>query len=156
MSETAATPFGDRELRAARWYALALRDRQRASDAAAGDPEAAVFFYQQAAEKALKAVLVRADQAFGRTHSLDRLLVLAGRLDPAFLRCPGDPERVSAYATRFRYPAEDGDDSAHEEDVAAARTVADWLVTAAGEGLAGPVADLAGRMAADRRRGGPS
>lgn len=138
------------ELDAARWFALARRDLARAEAAAQDDAEAAVFFFRQSAEKALKAALVRAGTAFGRTHSLDRLLVLAGRLDPGFLDCPGDPERVSAYVARFRYSAEDGMDGATAEDVAAARLVATWLAETAERRLAGPVADLAAQILAGR------
>ncbi len=143
----AAPPIG--VLRAARWLAHAMRDRDRAEDLAArGDPELALFCWQQAAEKALKAVLVAAGAPFERTHSLDRLLVRAGRLDAGFLDCPGDPERVSAYVSRFRYPDELGDDAATPEDVEAARLVSAWLVAAAEARLAGPVAELAARIRA--------
>jgi HEPN domain-containing protein len=138
-------------LRAARWLAHALRDHARAAGLAqAGDAELAVFCHQQAAEKALKAVLVAAGEAFERTHSLDRLLVRVGRLAPGFLECPGDPERVTAYVSRFRYPDEAGEDVATAEDVAAAQLVSDWLVERAKAQLAGDVADWADRILAER------
>lgn len=136
-------------LRAARWLAHAQRDRARAGTMAQSDPELAVFCFQQAAEKALKAVLAEAHEGFERTHSLDRLLVRVGRFAPEFLECPGDPERVSAFVSRFRYPDEGGDDLAAPEDVAAARLVSEWLVTAAERRLQGAVSDLAVRILAD-------
>ena len=141
-------------VRAARWLAHAQRDRARADAMAATDAELSVFCFQQAAEKALKAVLVAAGEPFGRTHSLDRLLVRVGRFAPEFLACPGDPERVSSFVSRFRYPDEGGDDLADPEDVAQARRVAEWLVATAERHLTGPVGELARRILADLTRGG--
>lgn len=148
---TEALPTGEPPtvLRAARWLAHAPRDRSRATSLASTDAELAAFRFQQAAEKARKGVLVAVQEGFERTHSLDRLLVRAGRFAPEFLDCPGDPERVTAFVSRLRDPDEGGDDLVTAEDVAAARLVSERLVDAAKHRLAAPMADLAMRILAD-------
>jgi HEPN domain-containing protein len=144
----------ERELDAARWLATARRDFERAEAVVrTPDPEAAVFFFQQAAEKALKAVLWAEGISFPYTYSIDRLLVLLSARHPGLLRCPGNPERVSGYATRFRYPSPDGHDLARAEDVAEAALVATWLLRECTAALAGTVSDLAAEIEAERRRG---
>lgn len=72
--------------RAARWLARALSDLRNAHDLAGrGEADLAVFCFQQAAGKALTALLVDARVGFGRTHNLAALLVPAARLDAGFL-----------------------------------------------------------------------
>lgn len=128
MTQGAIGPEDDtQEAEAGRWLAASLRDLDRAEAAVRDDPKLAVFLYQQAAEKGLKAVLWAERTRFGFTHSLDRLLVLVGRKSQ-FLACPGDPELVSSFATRFRYPSPSGRDYATEDEVAGAQEVSRWLV----------------------------
>ena len=64
------------------------------------------FHAQQAAEKALKAVLVHASVDFPRTHDLQALLVLIG---DAGMAVPPELEGVSAltrFAAETRYPGD--------------------------------------------------
>jgi HEPN domain-containing protein len=64
------------------------------------------FHAQQAAEKALKAVLVHAWVDFPRTHDLQALLVL---IDDAGMAVPPELEGVSAltrFAVETRYPGD--------------------------------------------------
>lgn len=147
--ESSGQPAG--VLRAARWLAHAQPDRARAGAMAGSDPELAVFCVQQAADKALKAVPVKAHEGFERTHSLDRLLARVGRCAPDALECPGDPERVSASVRRFHYPDEGGDDLAVPEDIAAAHLVSECLVAAAERRQQGAVTDPALHILADLR-----
>lgn len=152
MTEDAARAIN--VFRAARWLARALKDLANGHDLAArGEGELAVFCFQQAAEKALKAVLIDAQVGFERTHNLAALLVPVARLEAGFLDCPGELDRVSGHATRFRYPVDGGPDYASDEEVAAGRLVADWLVARAEARLAGPVADLARQILAGRDPG---
>lgn len=113
----------------------ACSDLALASLEATGDilPAALCFHAQQAAEKALKAVLVRAGIGFPRVHSLERLIDLL----PANLARP--PELLSAarltdYATVFRYPG--GPEPVTEEDVQAALATARFVVGWAQEQVA--------------------
>ncbi len=72
------------------------------------------FHAQQAAEKAIKAVLVHQGVDFPKIHSLTRLIDLL----PA--RIPRPPESIklvglNVYATTFRYPGEDDEIDLEEE-----------------------------------------
>jgi HEPN domain-containing protein len=95
------------------------------------------FHTQQAVEKGLKAVLVSRGVEFPKSHSLTRLIDLL----------PADLERVTfviesarltAYATTFRYPAEDDDPDVptdkYEEAVRLATLVLAWVEHVLGSG----------------------
>jgi len=61
------------------------------------------FHAQQACEKFLKAVLVRHDIVFGRTHDL---VMLFGLIEMHAIHVPADKEKLRAlnsYAVQFRY-----------------------------------------------------
>lgn len=68
-------------------------------------PRHAAWLAQQAAEKAIKAVLVAANTRFPRTHDLDALLLLT---DPhhAVRRTEADLSRLTEYAVEARYPGD--------------------------------------------------
>jgi HEPN domain-containing protein len=68
--------------------------------------EALAFHAQQAAERSIKAVLVHFAVPFPKTHSIERLVDLL----PANVPRPSDllaSARLTAYATVYRYPAEE-------------------------------------------------
>jgi len=66
--------------------------------------ETAGFHAQQAAEKALKAFLVRHQIDFTRTHDLGELLRLAEPVAPGITRKLADAERLNRHAVETRYP----------------------------------------------------
>lgn len=87
------------------WIRLARGDLALAdANVPAAPPELLCFHAQQAAEKAIKAVLVHARLAFPHTHDLDRLLDIveeSGTLIPSPVR---DAIALTDYAVRTRYP----------------------------------------------------
>ena len=89
--------------------------------------EGLCFHAQQAAEKALKAVLVAHDTAFPRTHSIRMLVDLL----PQGLTVPREVEDAASltdYAVISRYPAatEPVDDQEYREAVRLAEGVVSW------------------------------
>ena len=99
-------PEGQGEL-VRKWIALARADLAHAAGGLppGGSHENLCFHAQQAAEKALKAVLLKLDLPFTRTHSLQSLLDLF----PSGTRFPFNAEDVAgltAYAVATRYPGE--------------------------------------------------
>jgi HEPN domain-containing protein len=64
------------------------------------------FHAQQAAEKFLKALLVRYQIAFPKTHDIRRLLDLAGRVDIAMKPRLASAVALTPFGTEFRYPGE--------------------------------------------------
>lgn len=74
---------------------------------AAGMPhgyETVSFHAQQAAEKALKALLVRHQVAFGKSHNLAELLELAESVEPGTREALGSICELTPYAVDARYP----------------------------------------------------
>ncbi|MEK7838874.1 MAG: HEPN domain-containing protein [candidate division NC10 bacterium] len=65
------------------------------------------FHAQQAAEKALKALLVRHQVRFGKTHDMRGLLDLAERVAPGIGEQLAGVEALTPYAVDARYPGED-------------------------------------------------
>ncbi|MGH8604009.1 MAG: HEPN domain-containing protein [Gammaproteobacteria bacterium] len=61
--------------------------------------DVAIYHCQQAAEKALKALLVFHDQRFQKTHDLRVLVELARPFDATIDQCLGLAERLTPYAT---------------------------------------------------------
>lgn len=108
------------------WLRHARSDLALASAPAEGGVllEHRLFHAQQAAEKALKAVLVVRGVRPPRTHDLSRLLDLVGDA-PAELNAAAD---LSTYAVVARYPANLGEVDAHEHAraVALAGAVLAW------------------------------
>jgi HEPN domain-containing protein len=76
----------------------------------ASDPQSlldtAVYHCQQAAEKSIKAWLVFHDQRTEKTHDLRLLVSLASTFEPGFGNWLETAERLTPYATEYRYPGE--------------------------------------------------
>jgi HEPN domain-containing protein len=68
--------------------------------------EAVAFHCQQAVEKALKAVLVRHQVEFPKTHDVQRLLDLLAEADPAVVEVSWDAVELTPYGVEYRYPGE--------------------------------------------------
>lgn len=89
------------------WLTKAWRDLEIARRAVRGEPalyDIAAYHCQQAADKALKALLVYHGRSFEKTHDLEVLLDLAREIDPS-VGCLADAaDALTPYATRFRYP----------------------------------------------------
>lgn len=64
------------------------------------------FHSQQAAEKFLKAYLVRHQVEFRKTHDLDELLTLTHSIDPSLRHEVGSCVWLTPYGVEFRYPGE--------------------------------------------------
>ena len=67
----------------------------------------AAFHAQQAAEKFLKAFLVRHQIPFPKTHDIQDLLRLAARVDPALERELASAAMVTPFGVEFRYPGDE-------------------------------------------------
>jgi HEPN domain-containing protein len=89
------------------WLDLARQDLAGAEHLAdvARLPALAVYHWQQAAEKSLNAVLTWNDRPLRRIHDLLELVAQCEQVDSAFvvLRTPAD--RLTPYASEFRYPS---------------------------------------------------
>lgn len=110
-------------LEAAAKDALTLRILRQAPDAPL---EPTLFHAQQAIEKALKAVLVRADVVFRRTHDL---LELADLLQANAVVVPVGRElltRLAPYAVEFRYLGAAAPEVSLEEAAVAVASVMAW------------------------------
>lgn len=89
------------------WLTKAQRDlvsAQRLADKSGPLLDTAVYHCQQAAEKALKAFLVLHDVRVPKTHDLVELSAAAAALTPDYGALTGSAERLTQYATLFRYP----------------------------------------------------
>jgi HEPN domain-containing protein len=93
-----------------------------------GLPEDLCFLAQQAAEKALKALLLELDGEFPRTHAIAALLQLAQRHAevPEEIR---DAIDLTDYAVQARYPGDyyPVDEAEHARAIELARRVVDWV-----------------------------
>jgi HEPN domain-containing protein len=111
------------------WAAKARSDLATARKLATGpDPylDTAVFHCQQAAEKILKGFLVLHDVRFEKTHDLEVLLGLAGRVASGLNSLLDAADRLTPYAVAYRYP---GDMLAPApEEFAAALAAAEGIV----------------------------
>ncbi|MFQ5896767.1 MAG: HEPN domain-containing protein [Candidatus Methylomirabilia bacterium] len=65
------------------------------------------FHAQQAAKKALKALLIRHQVEFGKTHNLGELLGLAEPAAPGITGKLSDAEVLTPFAVDTRYPTEE-------------------------------------------------
>jgi len=91
-----------------RWLAFALDDLQSAQvlfDDGSVAPRQSCWLAQQAAEKALKAVLVESGLSFPKTHDLERLVSLIGH-DRLQVKDPSDFAELSAWSSEARYPGD--------------------------------------------------
>jgi HEPN domain-containing protein len=89
------------------WLVKALHDLATARKAAAGpDPylDTAIYHCQQAGEKAVKGFLAFHDLPPPRTHDIELLLSQATPIEAGFAAWVDAAERLTRYATQFRYP----------------------------------------------------
>lgn len=122
---------------AAEWISHAASDLRLAQIAAADGQvlsEMAAFHAQQAAEKALKAVLVHHRADFPRTHDLRQLLELIESIGVQAPPEVAEADLLSPYAVSFRYPGHLEGVSAEmlREALDIAQAVLLWATTAAG------------------------
>ncbi|MBK5964022.1 hypothetical protein CCR95_07955 [Thiocystis minor] len=100
------------------WLEKARHDLETARRVVEGTAEpitdTAVYHCQQAAEKALKAVLVEAGQPVFKTHDLMMLLTKCAAGDQRFTRWIDLAATLTPYATHFRYPCSDPDPGLEE------------------------------------------
>lgn len=68
--------------------------------------ETVSFHAQQAAEKALKALLVRYQVDFSKTHNIGELLLLAELVAPRISEKLAETRTLTPYAVGARYPGE--------------------------------------------------
>ena len=66
--------------------------------------DVAVYHCQQAAEKAVKGLLVFYDQPFPKTHDIEVLVTLAAQYDTRLTFWAETAVELTPYATEFRYP----------------------------------------------------
>jgi HEPN domain-containing protein len=87
------------------WLDRARRDLRAAELLIAGEAGAdALFHYQQAVEKALKAFLTFHQRPFRRTHDLSDLSPECLSIDETHHRVVVNAESLTQYAWGFRYP----------------------------------------------------
>ena len=108
------------------------RARSNLSRAKAKIPDAYLedlcFDAQQAAEKAIKAVLLKKGVAFPYVHDLARLLTLLGEAGEEIPEAVRRAEDLTRYAVVTRYPglAEPVTEAHYQEAVARAEAVVQW------------------------------
>jgi HEPN domain-containing protein len=90
--------------------------------------ETASFHAQQASEKALKALLIRHQVDFMKTHDLGDLLLLADRVAPGLSRTLAAAAELTRHAVDSRYPSL-GDDVSREEATHHVRIASNVLVS---------------------------
>jgi len=110
------------------WMAKARSDLGTARKVASG-PDAyldtAIYHCQQAAEKAIKALLVQHDLRFEKTHDLEVLIARALPVTPGLSKLLDQADRLTPYAVAYRYPGEELVPST--EEFAAALTAAEEI-----------------------------
>ncbi len=122
-------PEEDREGSSAAWLRYARSDLELSRVSAPPEVllEGLCFHAQQAAEKALKAILIDRGVPFPRTHSIGTLIDLM----PQNLVAPNDVEDAASlthYAVITRYPgvAEPVDEEEYRQAVHLAEAVVSW------------------------------
>lgn len=124
-------PEGRNPADPAEWLRRARSNLTRARDTS-GVPdvlyEDLCFDAQQAAEKAIKAVLVSRQIDFPKTHALADLLTLVQRAGIDVPQRVRDAIRLTRYAVETRYPglAEDVTGAEHDRAVKLSETVLRW------------------------------
>ncbi len=74
----------------------------------------AAFYWQQAAEKTLKAYLSARSIVFGKTHDLERLVSLAASIEDGFNPLGDAAATLAPFAVEIRYPG-DWDELSRDE-----------------------------------------
>jgi HEPN domain-containing protein len=103
------------------WLTKAQRDlstARRLSDDSDPYLDTAIYHCQQAAEKAVKAVLVFHDHRFDKTHDIRALVSLAMGFAPQFSEWLDVGGSLTPYATTYRYPGESLEPTREEFDQA--------------------------------------
>lgn len=96
-------------IEAQRWLDRARDDLGAATKLLRGSdpyPATAAYHCQQAAEKALKAVLAGAGQQVPKTHDLRVLVERAALTDPRLRALQDLAEQLTPLATEYRYPSD--------------------------------------------------
>jgi len=91
------------------WIRKAESDFKTAAHLLKSSPDLAegvAFHSQQAAEKYLKAFLVWHQIEFPKTHDIEALLKLAGKVDDKIPEILGDTVILTPYGVDYRYPGE--------------------------------------------------
>ena len=116
------------------WMVKAWRDSETARRAANGQPpfyDVAVYHCQQAAEKAVKALLVHHGKPYEKTHDIEVLTDLACEIDSNFNTLADAADALTPYATRFRYPnatfAVEPQPTEYDEALKYAQTIYDFV-----------------------------
>lgn len=94
------------------WLVKADHDLETSRRVVVGKPpitDTAVYHCQQAAEKALKAVLIQHGQPVRKSHDLIALITHCAHLDPDFSRWVDAAAILTPYATHYRYPCNEPD-----------------------------------------------
>ncbi|MGH9424646.1 MAG: HEPN domain-containing protein [Thermoanaerobaculia bacterium] len=91
------------------WMAKARSDLGTAGKLSSGPDtylDTAIYHCQQAAEKAIKALLVKNDLRFEKTHDLEVLIARAILVAPDLSELLDQADRLTPYAVAYRYPGE--------------------------------------------------
>lgn len=114
MNEKLKTP--------SRWFSIANRDLNAARKLQTEAPDISAYHIQQAAEKYLKGFLVLHGQPLKKPHDISALLLKCILIDDDFksLALSGEPEQLTNYASKYRYPNEEEVDFPPPEDLCAA------------------------------------
>jgi len=99
------------------WIDKSLRDFEGAEAMANREIpylDLAVYHFQQSAEKAIKAYLVFCDQPFEKIHDIEKLIQLAMKYSIDFSILIEDGKLLTPFATKFRYPGEEGEPDREE------------------------------------------
>ncbi len=92
-----------------RWLEKAASDIEAAEQLSAQGGrfrEIIAFHCQQAAEKYLKALLVRRQVEFSKTHDIGKLLALVAETDPAVAGSLRGAEALTPFGVEARYPSD--------------------------------------------------
>ena len=99
------TPSEARARESREWLAKAEEDLASARVLiGSGHIANALFFCQQAAEKAVKAWLQSKDDPFPKTHDIEDLVEQAAKLNPDFQQLAKPAAVLTPYVSAFRYP----------------------------------------------------
>ena len=117
------------------WLIKAHHDLATANKLAAGPDsylDTAIYHCQQAAEKSVKGFLTFHGQRVVRTHDVRYLLTLAIPFDESLSACLESAERVTPYATAYRYPDEilEPEEEEFEAALAAAEEICACVLSA--------------------------
>jgi HEPN domain-containing protein len=127
------------KLEAEAWLRRARDDLGVASKLLSGDdpfPATAAYHCQQAAEKALKAMIAGVGDTIPKTHDLRLLLGRCIQIDQSLTAFADTCDELTPYATEFRYPGDSPDPS--PDQVRCAHGLADGIVEAVARRIQGP------------------